>query len=45
MRFAGVVCSPSPARSSDSTTTKRVKHVTIMRRPGATDKTVMSRIT
>src|SRR4029079_9875184 len=44
MRFAGVVCSPSPARRKERATTKRVKQVTITSRPGATDSTVITRM-
>ncbi len=39
--LAGVVCNPIPARSKDSTITNRVKHVTIMSSPGATDSIVI----
>ena len=44
IRLAGVVCRPSPARRKDSATTKRVKQVTMMSRPGATDRTVITTI-
>ena len=40
--FAGVVCNPRPARRNESATTNRVKLVTMMRRPGASDNTVSS---
>jgi len=40
MRFAGVVCSPSPARRKASATMMRVKLVTMMSSPGASDSTV-----
>ncbi len=38
--FGGVLCRPSPERRNDSATMKRVKLVTMMRRPGATDSAV-----
>ena len=40
--FAGVVCNPRPARRNERATTNRVKLVTMMRRPGASDNTVSS---
>jgi hypothetical protein len=42
-RFAGVLCRPRPERRNESAMTKRVKLVTMIRRPGATDRTVSSR--
>ncbi len=41
-RFGGVVWSPRPARRNDSATANRVKLVTMMSSPGATDSTVSS---
>ena len=38
--LAGVLCRPRPERRNESATTKRVKLVTMMSRPGATDSTV-----
>ena len=40
--LGGVCWPPSAARSSDSTTTTRVNEVTMMRMPGASDRTVSS---
>ena len=40
MRFAGVDCRPMPARRIEKAMTKRVKLVTMISRPGATDSTV-----
>ena len=38
--LGGELCRPSPERRNDSATTKRVKLVTMMSRPGATDSAV-----
>ncbi len=43
-RFAGVVWRPRPARRNDSATANRVKLVTMMSSPGATDSTVITAI-
>ena len=39
-RLAGALCSPRPVRRNDSATVKRVKLVTMISRPGATESTV-----
>ncbi len=39
-RLAGALCNPRPERRNESATMKRVKLVTMMRRPGATESTV-----
>ena len=41
-RLAGVLCKPRPERRKDKAMTKRVKLVTIINRPGASDSTVSS---
>jgi hypothetical protein len=40
IRLAGVDCRPMPARRMEKAMTKRVKLVTMMRRPGAIDRIV-----
>ena len=39
-RLAGVLCMPRPERRNDRAMTKRVKLVTMISSPGATDSTV-----
>ena len=39
-RLAGVLCKPSPDLRKESATVNRVKLVTMISRPGATDRTV-----
>ena len=39
-RLAGALCKPRPERRNDNATMNRVKLVTMMRRPGATESTV-----
>src|SRR5580698_5943464 len=39
-RFGGELCNPRPERRNDSATTKRVKLVTMISKPGATDRMV-----
>ena len=39
-RLAGVLCKPNPDRRKESATVNRVKLVTMISRPGATDRTV-----
>ena len=41
-RLAGALWTPSPDRRKDSAMMKRVKLVTMMSRPGATERTVSS---
>ncbi len=41
-RFAGALWMPRPDRRNESAMMKRVKLVTMMRRPGATERTVKS---
>jgi hypothetical protein len=40
IRLAGVDCRPMPARRIEKAMTKRVKLVTMMSRPGATESTL-----
>ena len=42
IRLAGVDCRPMPARRIEKAMTKRVKLVTVISMPGATDSTVSS---
>ena len=41
IRFAGVVCRPMPARRIENAMMKRVKLVTMIMMPGATDRIVI----
>jgi hypothetical protein len=38
--LAGVLCKPRPERRNEKATTNRVKLVTMIRRPGARERTV-----
>jgi hypothetical protein len=40
--FPGVVCSPRPARKKEKAIANRAKQVTIIRSPGATERTVIA---